>query len=324
MSTAHFNPFLFYSNQLHTLLVKASAEKNPALWLHKNDVRTILFMLEGLTRVHKEAFDETLFVKWYKRFKKLEDEFGQLDEYVSYQNEYKLNKKISSEIKQSITKQITVIAERINKRLTSKEWFSGKVLSFNVKLSKFTIDFNDDYISELTIAISGEIKTINNFGLKLNYSFTQLEEELHEMRRKLRWISIYGQALNGIIQLKPSIKKQNYSINYITKEITTSKYNKLPAKPKASSIILFDKNSFLCLSWAISELGKLKDKGLKIHFLAKEILNVEGCTDAIALEKALVILNENPQTEELILKTASNMMYQFLLKDHILDHLIVK
>jgi hypothetical protein len=324
MSTTYFNPFLFYSNQLHTLLVKASAEKNPALWLHKNNVRTILFMLEGLTRLHKEAFDEPLFTKWYKRFKKLEDEFGQLDECISYDAIYKLDKKIPPSIKESIRQQINIISEKINTRLVSKDWLTGKILSFNVKLSKFTIEYNDDYVGELTIAISEEIKTINNFGLKLNYSFTQLEEEVHEMRRKLRWISIYGQALNGIIQLKPTTKKQSYSINYITKEIITSKYNKLAAKPKGSSVILFDKNSFLCLSWAINELGKLKDKGLKINFLAKEIVKVEGCTDAIAQEKALHILNEKSNAEEVILKTASNMIYQFLLKDHILDHLIVK
>lgn len=92
MTSKDFNPFLFYSAQLQELLLKSSKEKNPALWLYKNNARTILFMLEALTRLHNHAFDEKLFEKWNKRFKKLEDLFGEIDQYIVLENELKLNK----------------------------------------------------------------------------------------------------------------------------------------------------------------------------------------------------------------------------------------
>src|SRR4051812_44378615 len=94
-TTKSFNPFLFYSAQLQTLLTKAAKQKDPALWLYKNGARTTLFMLEALTRLHKNAFDEKLFEKWNKRFKKLEDIFGQIDEYDALEATFKSNKKVS-------------------------------------------------------------------------------------------------------------------------------------------------------------------------------------------------------------------------------------
>ena len=60
MTTQNFNPFLFYSEQLHVLFTKASKQKNPALWLYANNARTPLFMLEALTRIHDKAFDRGL------------------------------------------------------------------------------------------------------------------------------------------------------------------------------------------------------------------------------------------------------------------------
>lgn len=50
-------------------------------------------MLEGLTRLHNKAFDEKIFDKWNKRFKKLEDLFGEIDQYLVLEKELKTNKK---------------------------------------------------------------------------------------------------------------------------------------------------------------------------------------------------------------------------------------
>lgn len=93
MKQKEFNPFLFYSAQLQDMLLKAKKQSNPALWLYKNNVRTTLFMLEALTRLHNKAFDEKLFSKWNKRFKKLEDLFGELDQFIVLENQLKKTKK---------------------------------------------------------------------------------------------------------------------------------------------------------------------------------------------------------------------------------------
>lgn len=323
ISTKPFNPFLFYSSQLQALLALASKQKNPALWLYQNNARTPLFMLEALTRLHNKSFDEKMFSKWNIRFKKLEDILGAIDYFDHFEKQFKLNKHVSPAILASLNEQQHLKLNELNSRLSEKGWLQGRLFKFNVKISQYSIILDEDYASELKKSIEGEIKVIKTFALRLNYSFTQLEEEVHELRRKLRWISIYSLALNGVIQLSPSVKK-NYSTNYFTKDIIQSPFNKLAAKPfKTAAIIKFDKQSFLALSWLIKSLGDLKDKGLTVELLSKEIEKTEKCTAQIALEKTVTILNISPETEKEILKKASNITYQFLVKDKLLDSLVL-
>lgn len=324
MTEKQFNPFLFYSMQLQALFVKATKQKNPALCLYDNNARASLFMLEALTRLHKNAFDEAFLNKWHLRFKKLEDEFGLLDYYVAFEKEFKSNKKISKPILANFTQNVEIVSGRLNARLNDKDWLSGKLLNFNVKLSQYTLFYDEEHIAELRYVIENEIQKIKAVALKLNYSFTEIELEVHEMRRKLRWISIYAQALNGLIQTKSTSKKIKYTTNYLTTDIVKSPYNKLPIKPKNTAIIEYDSDSFFALSWIIKELGALKDNGLRIEALADAIQEVEKIDEQHATEKAIGLLGVKKDTKQVILKQASDMIYNLIVKDKILDTLLIK
>ena len=83
-----FNPFLVYSEKLNAQFQVAKTSDNPALYLYKNGARNTLFMLEGLTRIHKNAFDNPKMEKWYERFKQLEDLLGQIDYFDAFKNLY--------------------------------------------------------------------------------------------------------------------------------------------------------------------------------------------------------------------------------------------
>jgi len=324
MTSKDFNPFLFYSAQLQDLLVKSSKQKNPALWLYKNNVRTPLFMLEALTRLHDYAFDEKLFGKWNKRFKKLEDLFGEIDQYAAFENELKLNKKITKEIVKYFTINTANYLEKCNRRLVEKEWFNDKLHSFNYKLSEFDVEYNQGYLDDLKYSMLDEIESILKFEKKANYQFTKIEEQVHELRRKLRWLSIYAQGLNGLVQLKKSTSNTKFQINYFTKNILKSPYNVLPPRPKNTSIIEFDHDSFFALSWIVNELGVLKDKGLKIEKVREAILNTKDVTYKQANEEALKILGFELNAEENILNQTSKIVEIFLVKDKILEKLIIE
>ena len=317
------NPFLLYSDQLQTLLTKAAKQKDPAMWLYKNGARAPLFMLEALTRLHDKAFDEKLFYKWNNRFKKLEDLLGEIDQYVVFGKEFKTNKKIPTEALKYFKVNAEKYAEKFNQRLEEKDWLNGKLKSFENKLSEFTVDYNQEYIDELQFSIVDEIDSILNFVLQCDYQFTKLEEQVHELRRKLRWLSIYGQAFQGIIQLKKSTKKQKTEINYFTKKVLNSPFNKLSPKQKNTAIIQFDADSFYCLSWLIDELGKLKDDGLRIHELKNALYISEKITEAHAKEKAISILGFKKTMETDILKQASDTVKTAISKDKILDKLVI-
>lgn len=319
-----FNPFLFYSAQLQTLLTKAAKQKDPALWLYKNGVRTTLFMLEALTRLHKTAFDEKLFEKWNKRFKKLEDVFGQIDEYDALEATFKSNKKVSKEIIKYYSVHKENYLEKCNRRLATKDWLNEKVLAFDQKLNEFEITFDEHYISELRLAMVNEIDQILYFTLKSDYHFTKIEEQIHEIRRKLRWLSIYAQALCGLIQLKKSDKRKKYAIQYFTKDILNSPYNKVPAKPKNTAVMEFDNDSFFALSWIINELGRQKDIVLNLYQLRDAIYVTEEVNKEDATKKAIAIMGLKATVEEDVLKEASRIIELFIAKDKVLDHLIVK
>ncbi len=323
MSIKTFNPFLFYSKQLQALFLKANKQKNPALWLHTNNVRTTLFMLEALTRIHDKAFDETLFAKWNKRFKKLEDLFGEIDEFVNLEKELKTNKKISKEALKYFTVNATNRIDKCNQRLIEKEWLNDKLLKFDTKLAEYQVLYNQEYIDELTFVLVDEVDAILNFVLKCDYQFTKLEEQVHELRRKLRWLSIYAQALQGLIQLKKTSSKQKFQLNYFTKEILKSPFNTLLSKPKNVVIIEFDSDSFFALSWLINELGRLKDIGLKIEKLSDAIYISEEITKTQAKEKAIALLGLKKTIEVDILKEASDSIKIAISKDKILDKLVI-
>ncbi|MBC7695927.1 MAG: hypothetical protein H7141_10840 [Burkholderiales bacterium] len=323
MKTKEINPFLFYSAQLQKLFAKAAKKDNPAIWLHKHGARTPLFMLESLTRLHNKAFDEAIFDKWNSRFKKLEDLLGEIDKYDEMEKEFKANKIISPEVVKYFSVNVAKHAEKFNQRLREKDWLNNKLESFDSKLNEFTVEYNQEYIDELQFSIVDEIDAILNFVLKYDYKFTKLEEHIHEVRRKLRWLSIYAQSLQGLIQLKKTSKKQKTHINYFTKEVLKSSFNKLPAKPNNTAIIEYDEDSFYALSWLIEELGILKDEGLKVHELKDALFISEKLTEDQANDKAITILGFKKTIESDILKQASEIIKTAISKDKILDKLVI-
>ncbi len=323
MKQKEFNPFLFYSAQLQDMLLKAKKQSNPALWLYKNNVRTTLFMLEALTRLHDKAFDEKLFSKWNKRFKKLEDLFGELDQFIVLENQLKKNKKVSKEILKYFSVHSTNILNKCNRRLTEKEWFNNKLESFDYKLSEFDVEYNQEYLNELKYVVEDEVDSIYFFCEKVNFQFTKLEEEVHELRRKLRWLSIYAQALNGLIQLKKIKSNAKYKINYFNKEILYSPYNQLPKKPKNTFIIEYNSEAFFALSWIINELGKLKDNGINLQMLSDAIYIAENLNRVEAEEKSISLLALHKGVNEEILRNASDIMKTYLTEDKLLDALII-
>lgn len=324
MATSSFNPFLVHSVKLQSLLTKASKQKSPSLWLHQNNVRTSLFMLEALTRIHDYAFDEKIFAKWHKRFKKMEDVFGEIDYYLVLEKELKANKKIDKATVAYFTEKAKKRLEKSDSRLLEKEWLEGKLKEFDARLNEYTVVYNKEYLNELKLTIKADIENILIFLQKIDYSFTQFEKQVHEVRRKLRWLSIYAQALNGLIQLKKTAKKPKYQINYFTPEILKSPFNKLPVKPKNAVIMEFDHDSFFALSWIIRELGILKDNGLRVMALAEAISKTTDCSTQEAKEKAHALLGIDKNLEEKILKQVSEMVKTFILKDKILDTLVIK
>jgi hypothetical protein len=305
---------------LQSLLLKAAKQKNPAMWLHLNQGRATTFMLEGLARLAKSMHNKKRFTKMQEKFKILEDSLGAVDYFVWMHNYCKANKNVPADIKNYFAEEVENTCDALNTYLA--ESYFEKHAGFDKMIAKInSADWLAD--AEETEAIKAYF---NNQIIKLHEWLTEigeianLEEHVHELRRKLRWLSIIPQALQGKVQLStdktvaPKFKK------YLTPEIIKSPYNKMAAKGKLKSVVILDKNSFYALSWIIAELGKFKDQGLMQEALAIAYTNIY-VGKAEEAEKATMPYGKNYTAYKVLIEQSNKTITAFM-KDKILDGLV--
>ncbi len=314
--------FNYFLTQAQELLTKAAGQKNPALWLYRNNLRTPMFMLEGLSRLYATIHNEKRFSKLKDQFKTLEDGLGAIDYYAAFAAEFAANKKIPAPVLKYIKAEMNSRIAALNLILDDKDWLSGKRIS---KINKKLVDA--DWLDSLTDlnAVKAhyveESAKISGFVNDINFHFDNMEEDVHELRRKLRWLSIYPQALCGSIQLNDSKPKAKYLAKYLTKEILGSPYNVMPAAAGNEHILQFEKNYFMSLSWTIAELGKLKDSGLRIHLLIEALKAAAGMNEADAYKKAHQLVGAKHPSLPQLLDTAEERAKTFFAEKN-LDKLI--
>src|SRR5579862_6798230 len=133
-----FIRFDYFLNQLGQLLIKAAKQKNPALWLYRNNARIPLFMLEALARVNASIYKEWKFLKLDAQFKLLEDLLGAIDYYDSFAKEFATNKKMPESITTYLQAMTREKIQSLNEVLKEKKWINGakgKVETIRVKLA---------------------------------------------------------------------------------------------------------------------------------------------------------------------------------------------
>ncbi|MBA3662580.1 MAG: hypothetical protein H0W61_00015 [Bacteroidetes bacterium] len=300
-----YEPYLI---EVADLFNKSKTEKNPAYWLYLNKARVPLFMLESITRLVYKATNDPIAKKWTRFFKKLEDTLGELDYYDVFIKQFKTNRSVKKEQINYLTNKLNKAMEKWNDKLRRKKFYSDHFHEFR---NKATTDFNN---TALLIRLHEQIKTeillTEQFFSKHPNGFRDFEEEVHAMRRKLRWISIYGISLGGIVVLKDNRQKYPWEKEFITKTETESKYNKLPVKKGLPYHIALNKKAFYALSHVIDKLGVIKDKGLAIEALEKSLEKTNNSAQANARVYATRQLKLS-ESEGLLLKEAYDLAYKF-------------
>ncbi len=317
--------FDFFLTQLQTLLDKAAKQKNPALWLYQNNARTPLFMLEGLAKLYAGIHNKKKFTKLKAHFKLLEDAIGQIDYYDAFAKEFAGNKKIPATVVSYLQAQSREKIQSLNEILTEKDWIgAGKSRMEKIRKKLKKADWLDEPkdVEGIRDFYFSSINGILEFSNQKNFHFENVEKDVHELRRMLRWLSIYPQALKGCIQLSQAKKSPAYLSKYLTKAITGSPYNVMPDAGDLRYFLLLDKTRFYALSWMISELGNLKDSGLRLEVI-KEALIQSGSTDEkAALIKARSFLGNRQLTEQQVLDQAEAILKTFC-KEQNLESLVI-
>ncbi|MEO8719822.1 MAG: hypothetical protein ABI297_04610 [Ginsengibacter sp.] len=314
--------FLIYVNEIEVILNKAELASNPAWTLYTENMRKPLFMLEALCRLYKKIKSHKKLKKLNELFKDFEDRLGEIDFYDGFQKEF-LSPNIPTSILNYIKCKTDEKTEELNDHLKKEKWI-GKHRNGMSKIHKELdeikwLDEKDDTIAILDV-YHDEIKKVIKKYKKKNPEFTSIEDDLHELRRELRWLSIYPQALNGLIQLKPNQVPPEFLLKYLTPEIINSPFNKMPDGTDIPHHILVNDNYFYALSWMIAELGNLKDSGLKILILEESIAAVYNTKENVE-ELVYSLLNENQKTIPQILEHSQEITTTFL-SENILQNII--
>jgi hypothetical protein len=317
--------FNIHIQQTQALLQKATKQKNPGMWLYKNNLRTPLFMLEAYFRIVEDIYNTKTFTKCKEQCKALEDALGALDYYVVYAATCKqLGKKCAPYIAVLNTK-ANEKNEALNKLLQEKGWLSGKkITKITNRVQKNKWSSIEKDMEALKKCYTASIKKIKAFYESKKEGFTDIELDVHELRRKLRWLSIYPQALQGIIQYKPTQTKPNKTIQkYATPDIIKSPFNKLPTAITIENSMQVHKHHYYALSWLIATLGTLKDQGLQIEVLHEAIHSKSPTLTTADIDKTIQsILGNKYNSKQQLLQEAFSVTKPFFTEKH-LDLLVL-
>ncbi len=317
--------FEFFFNQLQTLLNAAAKQKNPALWLYRNNARTPLFMLEALAKLYAELHNNKKFSKIKEHFKLLEDGLGAIDYYDAITKDLATNKKIPAKIMSYLLAETREKIQSLNEILVEKDWLetgNNRLTKIHKKLTEADWLEEKEEIAAINEFYGEAIYEITEFSKETGLQFDNMEKDVHELRRKVRWLSIYPQALLGCIQLQKNKTMPRHLKKYATPEITGSSFNKMPDAGNCKYLLLLEQNYFFSLSWLIAELGKLKDSGLHVIAIKETLVLTEGLDEAAAFKKTQIMLGAKQPAVPVLLDQAETICNTYF-KEQNLEHLVV-
>jgi hypothetical protein len=316
--------FNFFINQLQVLLNKAKKQKNPALWLYSNNARTPLFMLEALAKLYSALHHKKRFDKLKAHFKLLEDAIGAIDYYDTVVKDFLKTKNIPKPVIVYLHAHTREKIEQLNELLTEKKWLdenNSRIAKIQQKLA--SVNWLDEAaeLNAIQDFYGEEIYEIIEFIQQKNYHFDNMEMDVHELRRKLRWLSIYPQALQGAIQFTDNKQAQPHLKKYLTSQIIQSPYNRLPDAGSQQYFLMLHKKYFLSLSWMIAELGTIKDSGLHLIALKEALIQQTGASDAAAAKKASQLIGKKQPSLQILLDKAEAIT-KIYFEEHNLENLV--
>lgn len=317
--------FTIFLDQLESIMIKAEKQKNPAQYLYQHNARTPLFMLEGLAKLYAGIRNAKKFGKLKEHFKLLEDGIGGIDFYDTAGNNLSVHKKIPAAVTQYLQAKKEEKIQLLNNLLSANKWINSKqnrIQKIRKKLQKTDWLEEERETTAIRIFYQKAIKDLIAFTHSTAIHFDNMEQDVHELRRKLRWLSIYPQALQGTVQLAQNNQRVKWLAKYHTKEIVNSPYNRMPDAVDSAYFLLLDKNYFLSLSWIIDQLGNLKDNGLQIEALKNALQATEGITDAESEKRSYLILGSRQVKLKVLLKNAESICRTFF-KEENLPKLII-
>lgn len=314
-----FEPWLA---SLDEVLRKCKRRSDPAEAFYKSDARSILFRLEALSRIGRGLQDKKSFDPLYDRFKQLEDILGAMDHAEVMLAQLGAIKGLSKYAAARYSKAYREELRQLTLILEQDGWYSGEaVRQVRDAVAVHAIKEDDKFRDRLGEFLARELEKAEAQYRDGELNPHELEGGLHELRRKLRWFSIYAAVLQGRLRLRKVPVTDTRLQKYCTKEIIGSPFNKLPSTPRGVKALEVQSTYFYALSWLIQELGKWKDAA-QLNEELESLLRGSGVTDAASLSAFRARLREIlPCDPAAIPVMAEDAIDDFIYRDRILMRL---
>ncbi|MBI1783120.1 MAG: hypothetical protein HYR66_17405, partial [Sphingobacteriales bacterium] len=317
--------YQYFLQQLQIILSAAGKEDNSTLYFYQQNARTPLFMLEALSRIYRNIHNSKRFTKLQIRFKQLEDMLGAVDYYDGFYKEFSASKAVPDDIITFLLSKRDENLDILRNVLNADKWLgeeSKRLKKIQKKLESADWLTETAEGEEIKQYYAKSVSDINEHIKDNKINFDDVETDVHELRRELRWLSIYPQALRGLMQLTPTTDSPEYLNKYLTDEVKNSSFNKMPDGSGLNYHIQLSQNYFYALSWLIAELGKLKDTGLRILVVTEALMHIKKLNRKQAEVEALELLGDGQMSLEQILVKAKKLSEIFF-SEKIIDHLLV-
>ena len=301
------------------LSVAASKTPQPALHFFLQNARNNFFDLEAAFRIFRKTHGKDVAESLMETYKEAEDALGKYDFENTTAQLLLKNSELPAAIKDGtlLSKKKALI--ELKQFLLKNKWLPDATHLVTAQTNKMEdilsvsfADFRDNFIDFLSKTAR---KTTEQYR-KGELDPHLLEEGIHEIRRKIRWISIYAKISGGIIQTQKNEKVNSEYKKYLTEEIISSPFIKLPLCPEGVEPITIRFENFAALSWMIQALGELKDEGL----------NYENQTHLHGEEKSTENKKNDSKNSPDILaritEEALKICDEFFIKDNILTRLV--
>lgn len=319
-----------YSKQLFThymsiwarLLQQAAGTTDPAAYLLSHDARTPLFYLEAMTRVLMHEHNPKKMRRLNEWFKKMEDALGLMDYYAGLINDFKGNRKIPQTIKQDLVEELKSATTNLNTLLIELGWLGEKADRVR-KIHQYSQQMDWLGQKNLHAALKQRYQSdVHSITRRMKQPFEEIERDVHELRRDVRWLSIYPQAFKGLINLRAIEPTPEALLKYASPEIVQSPYNQLPSVSNVNKVLYLNISAYYAMSWLIAQLGVLKDSGLRLLALAQRLQAHQKCSEAEALKNAQTMLGTTQPSVDDLLNTARGLIVQ-MQNDKVLSQLLL-
>jgi hypothetical protein len=300
--------------------------------IYRAGTRTPAFMLQGLARIHEATDDaKSTFDALKKEAKILEDALGQVDFWWTM-HEKSRGWGLPDEVRHYFRDRHVQAAGHAAGWAEARRWVDHRYMEDDGpsrlrshKLAKriAKVDFLDAKQEAHAIAafLKTALKRAQEDASRLDLG--DLEAGLHELRRDLRWFSIFAAALDGRIQLDGRADVPASWQRYLTPEVVQSPFNQLPRPSDRSKVVHLPASAYHVLSWLIAMLGDLKDRAQWTHTV-EEALRITGSgagrsaeawlgADALSAEDA----------GRIALAACEPVVYRDRLLDHLADGIFV-